>query len=109
MKIEPRGKYPGVKVHLDEKECEELLQAYEGGYIKVNVPHFFGLKLAKQIKDLLAEEPDLLTPRTPEQVKAILAKEVEKAKMQLDQVNHGLSHAKVDKEALKKALLKHAE
>lgn len=116
MKIEPRGKYGGVKIHLEPEECELFLAlagkigtyAPENEELKKQI-FGFSSKMGMKIKDLLAKEPDLLAERTPEQVKAILAKEVEKAKMQLDQVNAGLSHKEVDKEALKKALLKHAE
>lgn len=128
MKIEPRGKYAGVKIHLDGDECEELLAAVQDdqvkgyqfstklaqGTMKKKSQQLFtvvalGVQMASKIRNLQEEEPDLLKDRTPEQVKAILAKEVEKAKIQLDTLNAGGKITQIDKAALKKALLKHAE
>jgi hypothetical protein len=120
LKVETRGKYPGVKIHLDEKEAELLLSAQEGledyplapgGSLTkpYNIVVSLSAKMGQKIKDLLAENPDLLKPRTPEQIKAILAKEAEKAALQLKTLNATGQFKELDKDALKSALLKHVK
>jgi hypothetical protein len=122
IKVETRGKYAGVKIHLDVEECEALVKLADDGKVSnfavlagtsktIQVPFNLAYKMGKEIKDLLAENPDLLKPRTPEQIAAILAKEVEKASMQLNAVKSGKKWESkhLDKEKLKEALLKHAE
>jgi hypothetical protein len=119
IKVEKRGKYGGVKIHLDPEDCKRLIQASEDltqlsklqqlGTVGLSVPLKMAIRMGKSIKALLEKEPDLLEDRTPEQVAAILAKEVEKAQMQLNAVKAGTQWQKVDKEELKQALLKHAQ
>lgn len=131
IKIEERGKYGGVKVHLDSKECELFLKfgieeedcaaPIEGCCIHTDAsihqdePHVAELEafgsivrsIGRGIADKLKENPALLTARTPEQVAAILAKEVEKATLQLDRIKRGKDFSKVNSEKLREALLKH--
>lgn len=104
MKIEPRGKYGGVKVHLDSEECERLIDVPT---VSFTLP--FVQSLGSKIKHLMQEEPDLLMDRTQEQIAAILAKESEKAQLQLNQIKSGSQWQQVDAGKLKLALLKHAK
>ena len=90
MKIEIRPKHEGVKLHLDGKETQELLDWYKlyksgnaGSTVSGAVPLKFTKQVAKAIKQLLAEHPDMLTERTPEQVKAALLKDKVKIEKQL--------------------------
>ena len=117
IKVETRGKYAGVKIHLDAEESEELIKYYETflpnitkGVLQTLEPHVrIARKMGKQIKALLVEDPNLLKERTPEQIAAILAKDHEKTAMQLNQLKSGQKWQKVDQEKLKTALLKHVE
>lgn len=125
MKIETRGKYPGVKIHLDAEECQKILNGttyYTGdnkipghdkglGYYEFEIKALMPIaaKMGKMIRDLLKENPRLLQERTKEEVLAILAKESEKSALQLATLKRGGDIAKVDKQALKEALLKHAK
>lgn len=102
MKIEKRGKYPGVKVHLDPAECEKLMEfakdiqvAFLTGNtssnkLEVELPaldqtSFFSIsyKIGKQMNKLISKDPDFLKERTPEQVKESLLKDKEKIEKQL--------------------------
>ena len=102
MKIEKRGKYAGVKVHLEPEECETFLKLAEDvdkadSSIKAQStmsgikPTFMllSLKLGKKIKNLIADEPNLLAPRTPEEIQAELENEFESAKLKLDAIKKG--------------------
>jgi len=89
MKIEKRGKYAGVKVHLDEGECNQLLQLTQNDYNSDNIAVMFTGKLAKKISTLLKEEPGLLKPRTPEEIKHELEVEFESAKQKLIALHQG--------------------
>src|SRR4051812_46717847 len=104
MKVESRGKYPGVKLHLEPEEVEIILtyldEETKGFPVKGQPaslsPSQLLLKMGKKIRALQEETPGLLDERTPEQVKAILVKEVEKAAMQLKMVEAGQDPSKVD-------------
>ena len=96
MKIEKRGKYAGVKVHLTETECELLMEItacsdelsstdWNGENIAVK----FASKLGKKISTLLEECPDLLKPRTPEEIKLELENELESATLKLQAMENG--------------------
>lgn len=85
MKLEPRGKYPGIKIHLDEVEVKALtnpppseMEAFA-----------FTTRLGKKIRALMAEFPDLLAPRTEEQIKAELQLELEKSQLKLAKMAEG--------------------
>lgn len=93
MKIERRGKYPGVKVHLDPEECEAFIKFADD---KLTADHpisdappakptYFSvsLKIGKKMKKIMADAPDFLSDRTPEQVKESLLKDHAKIQEQL--------------------------
>ena len=104
MKIEKRGKYAGVKVHLEPDECEEFIKLatdmgkveIDGGY--ANSPHFppkgfnymtLSTKLGKKISKLLKEEPSLLKERTPEEIQHELEVELESAQKKIHALKTG--------------------
>ncbi len=89
MKIEKRGKYAGVKVHLDENECAQLLELTPESYEADNVSVKFVGKLGKKIRMLLLEEPNLLKPRTPDEIKHELEVELESATLKLKALHTG--------------------
>jgi hypothetical protein len=112
MKIEKRGKYPGVKVHLEKDECEVLLALaanYEIAYPKGSPildggsHNYISLsaKMGRKIKLLLAEEPNLLTERTEEEVIAALSKESIESAEKLAAIGKGVDWTKVKVEVLK--------
>jgi hypothetical protein len=88
MKIEKRGKYSGVKVHLDADECKELLgtqrlnghagraDAADGLMIKIST-RFVG-KLGRKIQEMLAAYPALLKDRTDDEVREQLDADINK-------------------------------
>jgi hypothetical protein len=82
VKIEKRGKYPGVKVHLDRDEVRVFL-GQMGGY-----PDLVA-KLRREIEKELKEHPDLLEERTPEQIKEELQLELRKAQEKLAKMEQG--------------------
>lgn len=90
MKIEKRGKYPGVKVHLDPEEVEPFLKLAEYAKTAQLSPQYKGedwftiaLKMAKKLTKVKEEDPDFLKERTPEQIKASMLKDMEKINAQL--------------------------
>jgi hypothetical protein len=121
IKVERRGKYGGVKIHLDAEESKQLMDFSNDGnlvfdaivasnsLIHLKMPLKLAMQMGKKINQLAEEDPDLLKDRTPEEVAAILAKESEKAGMQLNALKNGKDWKKVDPSSLKKALLKHVE
>jgi hypothetical protein len=112
VKVEKRGKYGGVKIHLDANECYTILGTTapdaDEHVILIVAPAIIS-KMSRKITELLEEEPDLLADRTEEEIIAILAKESEKAALQLKQAKSGSDWKKVDPEKLKIELLKHAK
>lgn len=111
IKVEKRGKYGGVKVHLDGPQCQALLNyilaAPESKEVGVAVAILMETALA--IKKLLKKEPDLLKDRTPEEIAAILLKEKEAAELKLERMKNGKEWSKLNPEVLRKELLKHVE
>lgn len=99
MKIEKRGKYAGVKVHLEPEECEAFLKLHadlvKSGKPPMSsipyTPNYFTIaaKLGSKITKLIEHEPDLLKDRTPEEVKKELENEFESAKLKLDAIHKG--------------------
>ena len=108
MKIEKRGKYAGVKVHLEPEECEILIQLTaaqdlqypdhdkwawnnpDKGFIKYASPSMqFTMKLGKKINALIKDEPNLLKSRTDEEIKSELVNEFESAKQKLAAIHEG--------------------
>lgn len=94
MKIEPRGKYAGVKVHLDEAECQTLLSIYEArgddsDFDKDNNSFNFSVALGRMIYKLLQKEPGLFKERSHAQVYDALLLEYEEAMKKLDRMDRG--------------------
>lgn len=92
MKIEPRGKYPGIKIHLDEKEVEEFIGLNPDGKATVvssGVGEALRKRLRTKVKDLLHEVPWLLKERTSEQIIAELTIEKEKSEKKLAAIAAG--------------------
>ncbi len=87
MKCEPRGKYAGLKLHLDEKESQEILDWYKlyksGNAQDSPIPAAFCKNVAKAMKEILVEHPDMLKERTPEQIKEALLRDQKKIVEQL--------------------------
>lgn len=91
MKIEKRGKYPGVKVHLEPDEVGAFIKLAED-FLKIGrklhketVDYFtISVRIGKKILKVQSTEPDLLTERTPEQVKAALLRDKAKIEAQLN-------------------------
>ena len=88
MKIEARGKYPGIKVHLDETEVQAVLNTVQ--QTAKNSALSFVNKLGQKILTLLADEPSLLKPRTPEQIKQSIEEELEKLSAKKAKIEAGL-------------------
>ena len=92
MKIEPRGKYAGVKVHLDGDEAEMFL-AWAGLKTMVTTQHKevinFASKLGSKIQRLIEEIPNLLEDRTEEQIQLALTGDAEKIEKQLKALKKG--------------------
>ena len=90
MKIEPRGKYAGVKVHLDGEEAQNFLTVYEKWYHLLSPPPIskkfgalnFALQLGKKIKNLMKEHPQLLEDRTEDEIAEALQRDKEKIEAQ---------------------------
>ena len=98
MKIEPRGKYPGVKVHLDEKETAEILTVSRAKSQDDDIAMCrFVEKLGRKIRDLQAETPTLLEPRTEEEIRAELIEERDKSIAKLAAMDQGQDWKKVGK------------
>lgn len=90
MKIEKRGKYAGVKVHLEPDECEPFVKlvkdaASAGVAVQQDSPTYFSLafQLGKKINKLMADEPSLMSPRTEDEIKHELEVELESAQKKL--------------------------
>ena len=98
MKIEPRGKYAGVKVHLDGEEAAMFLEWAEKGIHlgdETNVIKFAS-KLGGKIQKLVGEMPNLLEDRTEEQIEKSLKGDAEKIEKQLKAIKKGKDWKKVD-------------
>jgi len=102
MKIEPRGKFGGIKVHLDPQETQDLVGFAEnmnkhGGYhaptltIKTNaVPFVFAETLRQKVTKLLLKFPDLYEDKSPEKVKEELQLEIKKSTLKLGEMANGI-------------------
>lgn len=93
MKLEARGKFGGVKIHLDAEECKAFLKQYppQGVWIPstANFALTFPRVFAKKLRTLLLEVPDLLKDKSPEQVAQVLTHEAEKAAAKLAALKKG--------------------
>jgi hypothetical protein len=91
VKIEKRGKYPGVKVHLEPDECQVFMALAEDielcsvGTHESDAMDYFtiALKIGRKMRKAAKEHPDLLLERTPEQIEAALLSDKEKIEKQL--------------------------
>ncbi|MGE3341568.1 MAG: hypothetical protein AB7J46_06765 [Candidatus Altimarinota bacterium] len=89
LKTERRGKYGGEKLHLDAEQCKVLLGWHQERKFGGNTNSSnewaveFTKAVAKSIKDLLKEHPDMLEERTPEQIKEALLRDKAKIEKQL--------------------------
>ena len=97
--VEPRPKKPGVKIHLDAPECQQLLDwlklAKAGQAWDSEFQYQFTKQMARAITDLLKEHPDMLKDRTPEEVEAALKKDQAKITEQLQAMGNGMDWKKV--------------
>ena len=94
MNIERRGKYPGVKIHLDEVETRRVLDVLFGpgpvGAIQAANAFKIVAKMAKLIEKELVEDPALLDARTEAEILAELLLEREKANEKIARIEAGL-------------------
>ena len=92
MKIEARGKYAGVKVHLDGDEAALFLEVVAGKKLHAQEEAQvieFATKLGHKIQKLVKEVPNLLVDRTEAQIKEALEGDAEKITKQLAALKHG--------------------
>lgn len=110
MKIERRGKFPGVKVHLDGEEAKRImedLQPLIGFDVKKLAKNWkslgqdssdiqgavtaleHGTKLAKKIAKEFASYPSLFDERTEEEIKEELETELKAAGDKLALIEQG--------------------
>ena len=99
IKIEARGKYAGVKVHLDGEEAKEFLE-YVGASDKQLMKKSekvlkFASKLGAKIEKLVEEIPNLFEDRTEEQIKESMNKDLEKILAQQHAMGEGKDWKKV--------------
>lgn len=71
MKVEPRGKFAGVKVHLDAEEVTSLLSRPSGDVLSSSIMEEMVRVLGKSVM----KDPSILLERTPAQIAAALEKE----------------------------------
>ena len=91
MKIEPRAKYAGVKVHLDGDEAGSFLKWADVKWSK-DPNHSliqFASQLGEKIQHLIKEVPNLLEDRTEGQIKEALTGDQEKIERQLKALEKG--------------------
>ena len=107
MKVERRGKYPGVKVHLEKDECEVFLELVKdhkkaGGHVYTQPTYFsLSVKMGQKIASLLKDEPALLEERTEEDIVAALSKEAIEADLKLKEIGKGADWKKIKVEVAK--------
>jgi hypothetical protein len=81
-KIERRGKYAGVKIHLDGEQCKAILDLH-------HTMEEIGLSIHNQLLAALEEDPSILEDRTEEEIKAELMIEAQKSILKLTAMQHG--------------------
>lgn len=97
LKIERRGKYPGVKVHLGVPECQTLITAHDqlcvSGFVGapsfLHELHVLAIRIAKHVHRAHKADPDLLSERTEEEIIAELEKEKLKSEAKLAAIAEG--------------------
>lgn len=97
MKAEKRGKYPGVKLHLDEKEVHRVIQDDLSEEALKTLAWWLLVEVRTCCKKLLADHPDLLNPRSQDEIIAELIEEQTAATEKLNRLK-----AKLGDESWKK-------
>jgi len=88
MKVERRGKYPGIKLHLGEPECNRILDFDRKPTNESEWACFYLIeKIGKRIRKAIEDDPSLLEDRTEEDIRQCLEEEAEKAQARLDDVD----------------------
>ena len=87
-KSDKRAKYKGTKLHFDEADCQEYLDwyaKYSSDTLQDGNPEavLFCRRIAKTLRVLLEEHPDLLEERTEEQIQEALLSDKKKIEEQL--------------------------
>ena len=83
MKLERRGKYPGVKVHLEPEECSAVTDD-----VGICCPPIIK-KLRKLIKRAMKDDPSLFDDRTDDEIREELEVERDKSIEKLEKLNGG--------------------
>lgn len=90
MKLERRGKYPGIKVHFDPEECQQICDRLEWLSIYHPDNQIKPLrKLRKLIKRAIDDDPTLFDDRTEDEIKKELKIERDKSTARLKLMNAG--------------------
>ncbi len=95
MKLEKRGKYPGVKIRLDEHEAKvfiDLAIAVKASQIPLSPAASYltlSAQIGKSIKKMVEADPSVLAPRSEEEIAATLIEEAEKANLKLKALKKG--------------------
>lgn len=100
MKIERRGKYPGVKLHLDGEECKALIDP-NAPIAAWGIGNTIAKDIRKAVAKAIKEDPTLLEERTEEEIKATLMKEYVESEKKLAHIKDGLDWKKVKVEVVK--------
>ena len=88
-KSDVRSKYSGTKLHFDADDCNEVLKwhaDFKSDHDSQQVQKQaidICRRLAKSLKTVLAEHPDMLEDRTPEQIRTALERDKKKIEKQL--------------------------
>lgn len=80
MKIEKRGKYAGVKLHLDREEC--LKTTSPNPFVRDG----FLLEIFEMVRQAIKEDPTILNDRSEEEIHAALSKEAIESKLKLEKL-----------------------
>lgn len=85
IKLEPRGKYAGIKVHLSKEDVEAILSSKEAPAVGMDLVQ----AIRKGTKKLMLKVPNLLADRTIDDIKKELKLEMEKSKLKLEAIEKG--------------------
>lgn len=105
IKVERRGKYAGVKLHLEPKHCEVFRKWWEqvqaGQDFDTSKIEHLSEKIGALINELFMEDLTLYQDRTEEQVKETLMKEYVESEKKLTHIKEGLDWKKIKVEVIK--------
>lgn len=79
MKIEKRGKYAGIKLHLDREECTALMEPGMSAYNLLSL-------IRSKVCDAITDDPTILDDRSEEEIHATLSKEAIESKLKLEKM-----------------------